>query len=372
MDHVEIRGPLSPADAAAAWVALFPSPGWYQVARLEDVVTKAGAAAGGEGDFDEWFLRRLFEVSVGRHRAAQIAIWNVLDRYLADRGVTAPSEADHWELGRLMFDLSQASTARMVGLTVPPGVSDRLTALGWSPVEILDFPALAYRMGGIYALLERTGPATPWQQVVNAAMSRPLSTAEQLAVGQARARAGTWLRPIFDDGGRVWTAERELAPLRARTAAAIAERTSARTAGRELANANRAVGIFRDGERVMRTEIAEHVGNGHWQDAAKDWPVEQLLYRPTSTTPCKVCLRLFKLPTGMPRLYTRAEVEAADALGLNTGPSKDWHVRIGAIHPHCVCGPWARWSETLRATFERRAADFAALMERLKVFKEAA
>lgn len=371
MDRVEVRGQLSTADAAAAWAALFPSPGVYQVERLDEVVAKAGSMAGGEGDFEAWFLQRLLEVSVGQQRSAQLAIWEVLDRYLARHGVTAPSEADQWELGRLMFDLSQASTANMVGLRVPRTVTDRLVALGWTPNEILDFPALAYRMGQIYDALE-SGRRLSWAQVLDAAQSRPLSSIERAAVEHARARAGVWLRPIFDEGGRVWSAEREIAPLRARTARAIADRTSARTAGRELANSNRAVGIFRDGERVMRTEIAEHMGQGHWQEAAKGWAPDQLLYRPTSTTPCKVCLRLFKQPDGMPRLYTRAEVEAGEALGVNTGPAKDWHIRIGPIHPHCVCGPWSRWTDALRATFERRAADFASLMKRLRVFKEAA
>lgn len=370
MDRVEVRGQLSTAEAAAAWAALFPSPGLYEV-RTYPWFAKA-ASAGAEGDsFDEWFLQQLFEVTRERLRTAQEAIWTVMDRYLESRGVQAPSALDHWDLQRRMFDLSQASTARMVGIRVPAAVTERLAAMGWQPAEILDFPALAYRMGLVYRELEAMKPVA-WETLVEHVGARPLGSIERAAIEHTRNRAGVFLKPIFDETGAVWTAERELAPLRQVVAAAEEARQGPRAAARELGKSQRAQGVFRDAERVTRTEMAEASNRGNWEVVAKRWASDQLLYRPTSSRPCKVCLRLFKEPDGMPRLYTRAEVEAGDALGINTGPSKDWHIRIGPIHPHCVCGPWARWLEALRPVVARRAPEFARMIAELKVFREAA
>ncbi|MEO8135285.1 MAG: hypothetical protein ABI831_15035, partial [Betaproteobacteria bacterium] len=149
MDRVEIRGPLSTAQAAAAWADLFPSPGVYEIHECPTLAKAATGGAAGEG-FDEWFLQRLFDVTSDRLRTAQEAMWEVMDRYLRDRGVAAPSALDQWELHQRLFDLSQASTARMVGLRIPAAVTNRLTAMGWQPAEVLDFPAVAYRVGRIY------------------------------------------------------------------------------------------------------------------------------------------------------------------------------------------------------------------------------
>ncbi|MEO8754300.1 MAG: hypothetical protein ABI624_16645, partial [Casimicrobiaceae bacterium] len=168
--------------------------------------------------------------------------------------------------------------------------------------------------------------------------------------------------------GAVWSAEREIAPLRRIVAAAHEARQAARAAARELGKSQRAQGVFRDAERVARTEMAENSNRGNWNETSKRWPPGQLLYRPTTSTPCRVCLHLFKMPDGMPRLYTREAVEAADALGINTGPVKDWHLRIGPIHPQCCCGPWTAWQEAMRSIFERRAPAIAKMLRNLNVF----
>ncbi|MDX2165725.1 MAG: hypothetical protein SF182_01620 [Deltaproteobacteria bacterium] len=365
MDRVEIRGQLSTAEAAAAWVALFPSPGVYDVTAAEHL--HKAASAGSEESFDEWFLRRLFEVTRERLRTAQDAMWQVMDDFLRANRVVAPSAVDQWELHQRLFDLSQASTARIVGLRVPAPVTERLLAMGWRPAEVLDFPAIAYRIGRIYEQLEQHAPTT-WPKLLELAGSKPLGLIEQAAIDHARARAGIYLKPIFDETGAVWSAQRELAPLRRLTAAAIEQRAGRRAVAHELGKVERAQGVFRNAERVARTEMAEASNRGNWNATSGGWDAEQLLYRPTSSTPCKVCLRLFKLPDGMPRLYTRAEVEAGDALGVNSGPSKDWHVRIGPIHPNCVCPSWQRWHEAMRPLLARRAPAFAKMIADLKVF----
>lgn len=368
MDRVEIRGQLSPHEAAAAWTALFRSPGLYEV-HSADHFYKAGSV-GPEESFDEWFLQRLFDVTSERLRTAQDAIWQVMDDFLRSHRVAAPSELDQWELHQRLFDLSQASTARIVGLRIPAAVTQRLTAMGWQPAEVLDFPAIAYRMGRIYEQLEQHAPTT-WPKLLELAGSKPLGSIERAAIEHARNHAGVFLKPIFDETGAVWSAQREIGPLRRLTAAAIEQRQGRRAAAHELGKVERAQGVFRDAKRVARTEMAEASNRGNWDVSSKRWGSDQKLYRPTSSTPCRVCLRLFKLPSGMPRLYTRAEVEAGDALGINTGPSRDWHVRIGPIHPNCVCPSWQTWHEALVPLLERRAPAFARMIADLKVFPAA-
>jgi hypothetical protein len=357
------------ASAAAAWASAFPEPGVYRVERLEHFAKAAGVGGQPTDDFEEWFLRRLFEVSRENFVDSQQAIWGVLDDLLRARGVEIPSQLDQWELGRTLFDLTHASTAHMVGLRVPADVTHRLTELGWKAPEVLDFPALAYRMGLIYHELQASAPTT-WPRLLELTEARPLSAVEQLAVDAARSRAGVWLRPIFDDTGHVWTAERELEPLRELTSRAIAERRGYRAAARELGKTNRAQGIFRDTERVMRTEIATANGQANWADQSKRWETETKIYRPTTATPCRDCLRLYKLPDGMPRLYTRAEVEAESAKGPNTGPRDTWGPRIGPTHVNCCCPPWQTWQEALRPILARRAARFAEMIKTLRVFDE--
>jgi len=362
-DRIHITGrPPTAAHALRAWQEIFPAPGTY-------VIAKADAAGPELGEFETWFLRRLYDVTRERFVTSQYAIWEVLDELLRRRGVHAPSRLDWWELNRTLFDLNTASTARMVGLRIPPDVRERLAAIGFSPKEALDFPGLAYRMGAIYQRLEERDPVE-WRELVDLAQSHPLSPAEEAAVEWARTRAGLNLQPIFDDTGRVWTAERELVPLRGITARAVERRVGAREAARELSQSQRARDIFRDGDRVMRTEIADARGQGAWR--ARAYPDDARIFRITSRDACKACLRLYLMPDGMPRLYTVTEVAAFDAQGYNRGPQATWVPKIGATHPNCACSPWQRWLAAMESIYRRSAPAMAEMLERLKVFKEAA
>lgn len=366
-DRIHIHALPAPGDPEASLMLreIFRQPGVYFV----EPMLKATIAAEAAETFEAWFLRRLEEAARLRAGVLNETIWTLLEQLLRKRGVRAPSELDFWELRQTLFDLSNASTAHMVGFRLPPALATRLEGLGFPPAEALDFPALAYRMGRVYDRLQADGPVQ-WSDLVREARSFPLSPAEQAAVDVARSRAGVWMRPIFDEAGNVWTAERELAPLREIVGDALEFRRGARKAIRDLGASQRAMGVHRDASRVIRTELANAAGEGNWK--VRNWSPEQRIYRLTTPNACRDCLRIYKEPNGMPRIYTAAEVEAESAKGPNTGKRETWGPRIGSTHVNCCCPPWIAYHEAMRGLLERRAPEFAQLMERLKVYPEAA
>ncbi|GEM_PF-5408334 len=349
-----------------AWREIFPQPGEYFVEPL------AKAVSGHENHgFDEWFLQRLYEVSLERSLGMQEAIWTVLDELLMERGVRTPSDLEWLELQNLLFDLQGASTARMAGLKVPKALLERLGGFGWTPFEQLDFPALAYRMGRIYERLEKTEPM-PWEELIKLAQDIPLGSAERVAVDHLRRHAGNYLRPVYTKTGEAWVAEREQYPLRELLSAGAERRKTVRRLARELGNSQRARGIARDAERVVRTEMAEARSRGAWENDRKRWKDEALIFRQTSSTPCKVCLRMFKNPDGTPKLYRPEDVEKWSELGPNTGPKENWVPKIGPIHPNCVCPPWEKYLAVMKETHEKHAPYYANLMQAMGIQQQAA
>ncbi len=362
--QLTIQRRLKDAELLAIARAAFPAPGGYIIAKAAEAETEGA-------EFGEWFLRELDRVAHENFLSAQQAIWEVLDQLLVKRGVRAPSELGLWELNRTLFALGAASTARMVGLNVAPEVAKQLTAIGFTPQAVLDFPALAYRMGAIYNRLAQRDPVQ-WPELLELAKSFPLSSAERAAIEYARTRAGLWLTPVYDSVGRVWTAEREIAPLQDRIVEALRTRKGVAEVARELGASQRAQGILRDARRVVRVELAQARCEGSWAADSKKWGQTELLFRQTSSRACRGCLRLLKNRDGTPRLWPRKEVEAQDALGPNRGHWREWHLRIGIIHPNCLCAPWARHVKGMESIFAQRAPEYAALMLQLGVLEEAA
>jgi len=331
--RVTFTGAPTPDQAQALFAEIFEAPGTYVV----EPMLKATAAAEDQEPFPEWFLARLEEITRERAASAREAIWSALEQLLQVHGVTTPSELDFADLHQALFDLSHASTARMVGIDVRPDVSARLVRMGFRPPEVLDFPGWAYRMGRIYDRLNASNPV-PFSDIAAAAREYPLARQEIEAINHVRQRGAMYLRPIFDQTGQVWAVERDQEVVRDITERAIANRTNPIEAARELARSNRAKGLFRDTERVLRTEIAEARSTGSWLAMAGSQPPTAKLYRRPSPRACSECRRLFLDDNGKHRLYERSEIEAQDALGPNT--SKPYHLRIGVIHPNCVCSPW--------------------------------
>ena len=352
--RVDMQGTPTLDQARAVCAEMFPD---FTV----DVMAKA---AGGGEQFEEWFMRALQAHSHEHFISAQYSIWQTLDDLLRARGVVAPSQLESWRLNQALFDLRVATTARMVGFEVSPAMIQRLLKLGFAPPSLVDFPALAYRMGLLYTRLAASEPVE-WPELMRLARSVPLTAPERAAVDYARGRAGIWLQPCVDATGHVWTAERELVPLRRLLGDSMEQR---RTAARELGESQRAMGVMRDTDRVIRTELANARSHGSWDVESKRWATDALLFRQTSRMACKDCLRLYKLPDGNPRLYLRAVLETLDAQGPNRGPQESWVAKIGATHPHCACSPWSRWLPELAPVFARRAPEYAEQMRTLKVF----
>ena len=350
-----VQGAPTPTQALKLHREIFPEPGEY--------VLKA-AEPEAEEEFEEWFLKTLHDVTLGNAMSLRDAMWDVLERLFAERGYQAPSQMDFWELHGLLNDLSHASTARMVGLRIPPDLLHRLGTYGFTAPEALDFPALAYRMGLAYKTLKTTRPVA-FDELRRVVSEIPLTPAERSAVEIARLHAGVYMRPIFDEVGNVWTADRELPVVREAISRAIETRQGRAETAREIGRTQRAQGIIRNSRRLARTEIANATNAGQWaENERQGLTPDDLMFRQTSAMACKDCLRLFKNPDGTPKLYTRAEIAASDQLGPNRGPREEWTVKIGAIHPNCVCAPWMKYNAAMAPLFARRAPEFAAEMRR--------
>jgi hypothetical protein len=259
----------------------------------------------------------------------------------------------------------------MVGIHIPAELSARLHAIGFTPLQTLAFPSLAYRMGKIAETLA-AGPVVAWEDVLRQARSFPLSSAERAAVNAAEQRAGLWLRPIFDQSGKVWTAEREIAPLRKILTAGMDQRRSVREMARELGASQRAQGVLRDADRVVATEVSNARSLGAWENDSKRWAADALLFRQPAGNACRGCLRLFLRPDGFPHLYTRQEFEAGEALGVNRGNWREWHLRVQSEHPNCRCGPVRQYHPAMQSILAPRAAQLAADVRELRVFEEQA
>lgn len=346
MFHRVVLGPYvgtSRSGAADVLRRLFPGGGEYLV---KAVSTEAPT-------FETWFLDELYQRAQDEQRSLQELAWDALDGLLTMHGVQAPSELEAEHLYQALFDLAYGATSTIVGMRVPDPLRERLDAMGVAERDQLDFPGIAYRIGKIYETV-KTEPPGPgqWERVQAAAQSVVLLPSEEIAVEQSRRRAGQYLRPLFDQGGQVWVSDREATQVRELTSRALASREGPRKAARELAATNRAEGVFRDADRVMRTEIATERSRGQWE--AQGWDADTRVFRQVQATPCKPCVRLYTEPNGMPKLYRAGDV-AAWSETVNTGPQAGWTAKIGATHPNCVCAPWAEWFDEVAFVYEGHA-----------------
>lgn len=367
--RVDIASGLTTADKLAAFDALFPVAGAYAVGVLNAPLAKATVGGEDTDEFENWWLQLIEDRARQEFVSARDAMWGTLETLLHERGVKAPSALAHQQLQQTLFDVSTAATARLVGVTVPAAVVERLGKIGFTSAETIDFPAIAYRAQLISARLATQAPVA-WPELVRLATQAPLSSAERATIEYARNRAGLWLQPVFDESGRVWSAQREIEPLRRILADGTARRKSTQEMVRQLEASQRGQGVTRDARRVCRSEIAEARGQAAWQQVRKGTTDDDRFFRQTSAHPCRGCLRLLKNPAGTPRLFTRAELDAGEAMGLNRGSWQHWHLRAGGLHPNCVCGPVEQFHSAMVSIFSRRAPEFAAMIRNLKVFEE--
>lgn len=332
--------------------AAFPVDGRYQVVPVAEF---SKATIGGEGtEFEEWFLQRLFDEARTRYTSSRELMMRVIGRFISDHHGDLSDQETFRAFEDLLFDLRRAN-GLSIGMTVPVSVQKRLQELGFTNREIFDWPALAYRFGLVY---RSVGPAKQfsWDRALALANAVELTETEQTAMVFARQQAALHLSPVvLREPQRVYeeAAAEEQRLIRIMTRQAIRDRGGAMELARDLYKRMEGEGIYRDWERVARTEIAEARSRGSWAVESRNWSSHARLYRETTTRACNACLRLLRNKDGTPKVYTRQEIEEADELGPNRGPQVLWHVRIGQIHPNCHPAGTQVSGLNVKATSER-------------------
>lgn len=391
-------------DAARVVPSLFPEAGVYIVqapggakreftfshrpsladdplAIFREVFTKGGTyfikaklPADEHRTFDRWYFETLLSEAqktfVGLRGAMLNTVTDLIRRHggdLTDPGVVMLLE-------RALADCRLA-VRWSLAFPLPPDAERRIRALGFSDVDVLDWPGLAYRLGKMEEQLA-TAPYS-WDKILEIARSAPALPGDAEAIAYAQLRAGQYLTPVAlrDPQASVTAAlEYERTMLRSMTADAVRREMNAREFARKLYNELTPQGIIRDFDRVARTELQEARLQGAWEaeHRAKGWGPDTRVYRSLSSRPCNGCLTLYKRPDGHPRTYTTAEVEAGDAQGVNTGPWEGWHVRKGPTHPNCLDSPWLTFRSELGPLFSREAGKWQEVFRRRGLVTEGA
>ena len=356
------HGPEFADDPRSIFVATFPAAGSYSVARQPG---GAMLKAAGREQFTEWWLERLLSEARTSFTSVRALVLKTIERFIQESGGHL-TDVDSWlTFESLLFDLRQGVRWSAAN-PLPAEVVTRLKALGFQDTDVVDFAGMAYRMGVIERQL-RGAPAFVWADVLQAIQRAPISHIDEAAMTIARATAGQHLTPIALASGIDWhtaaaTQEREL--LRTMTAEAIATQRHPLAHARDLYKRMREEGIYRDWERVARTEMqgARLRGAFEAERTRADWRDDTQVYRAVAAVPCNACLRLYKNPDGTPRLYTVAELVQFEALGPNRGPQAQWHPTISGTHPNCLCFPWAKYVTALDGVFRRQASHWAPIL----------
>lgn len=349
----------------------------FIVQDLHDPVCKAVRTPTGQAmseEFDEWFLNQLAGRARQHFVSAQRHIWRVVEDYLRQHGGTFANltPAQLSELETTMFEVGLAHTSRMVGIPVDPAVERRLRRWGWTQQEVLDFPGLAYRFALIRHLIQARRLRT-FDELVRAAMAHPVSAAERQAINIARSESLNLLMPVYDQAGRLIRGaalrrEREL--LRNMIRQGIERRIHPLALARDMFKEERAGGIYRDFERIARTEIANAYSVGSWRAdrASGKFTLQDRVYRITRPNACKICLALYTNPDGTPRLYRVRDLENGTAPEIDIGVRKErlYRAVIGATHPNEMCSDWQKyWGEVTNTLFEQHAGPYRAGREQM-------
>lgn len=319
--------------------------------------------------FDEWFLNQLARRATRRFINAQTHIWRVVEDYLTQHGGTfanlTPGQLQTLE--HTMFDLGLAHTSHMVGIHVDEAVARRLRRWGWTAQEVVDFPGLAYRFALIRDLIS-SGRVRTFEEIIRAAMAHPVSEAERQAINIARAESLNLLMPVYDRAGRLIRGralQREKDLLRGLVVRGIEQRIHPLALARDMINSEGAGGIFRDFERIARTEIASAYSNGAFRDdrASGKFADADRVYRITRPNACKICLSLYTNPDGTPRLYRVRDLERGTTPEIDIGVRvpRLYRAVIGATHPNEMCSDWQKyWGEISDELFRLNAAPYRA------------
>lgn len=345
-------------------------------AGLDKAVRTPGGRELDVEDFEQWFLRELQGRARRRFVTAREHIWNVIEGYLRQNGgVFSRLSSDQLlELERTLFELGHAHTASMLGIAVQPELRRRLLRWGWTSTEVLDLPGLAYRFALIYDAIENAR-ITNFDQLVALAQAHPLTEAERNAIQAARASGLQLLRPVFDASGRLMLGrilQREREALTRQVVGAIEHRQHPFALGRDMFRQAQAEGIFRDFERIARTEIANDFSRGSFQADRESGKFQNndLVYRVTRPQACKICLALYTNPDGTPRLYRVRDLENGNTPRIDIGVRVEriYQARIEQAHPNCLCAPWMKYyGEPSDRLFERAAPQYRAARQEVRL-----
>ena len=184
----------------------------------------------------------------------------------------------------------------MVGIPVSPDVKRRLVTWGWSPEDIRDFPGWAYRIALIKSLIE-SGRIQRFSEILKVAQSHPVSEAERLAIEFARTVGLKNLKPVYTTAGILVDGEaleKEKERLRPLLIEAIIKRHNPLQLAREMFLEDKKVGIYRDFERVARTEMANcfHHGSFTANRITGKLADNDLVFRIPRPQACKLCISL--------------------------------------------------------------------------------
>lgn len=217
--------------------------------------------------------------------------------------------------------------------------------------EWTQWPAGAAMYGVLWQRAGGLAPATSYNALVKlAAGAPPLGPLERQALAMARRSAATYVSRIADTAGHAVEETVLLAEKRAiasRIAESIATRTSFSRTVSNLFWDVKNLGVNRDWERVVRTEMQQSFHEGNLAAIREQDPRgDPLVYKLVRDGACRDCLRIWTEPDGAPRLYALTEVERGGP--NNAGRKRDqWVATIGPTHPNCSDAPLAVYTTGL-------------------------
>ena len=352
-------------DPLTLWTTLFPHDGHYVIKATG--VPPSDEPATAPKRLPRWWLETLLEEAKKGGRNLRDLFLNRIEKFVAKFGGKFTTAEAVVELEDLLTDFRLA-VKWALGHPLTPAVERRLQKLEFSWEDILNFPGLAYRLGMIEGALVKQ-PNLTWEEVLRLARAVPLNPADEVAVAHATLRAGDALTPVLlRDPERMASdaLERERSMLRMMTTEAVQREMGAREFARRLYNTLSPEGVVRDFDRVARTELHEARVRGAFaaDQKVRKWTPDTQVFRTVAAVPCNACLMLYKTADGMPRLYTVAELEEQDAQGYNRGPIGEWHARVGATHPNCLCSPWVKWWPEMKGIYEADRPKWLAAFKR--------
>lgn len=326
-------------------------------------------------DLEQWFFCELTRLAGPRFVNGEEHVWKVVTTYLREHGGAWGNLTDNEFLQIKSAILKLAiQTSHMVGVSVPPDVERKLTGWGWSPRDVRDFPGWAYRVALIKALIE-SGQIQRFSELVKAAQSHPLSEAERQAIEAACTLGLKNLKPVYDAAGTLIEGEaleKEKEQLRDLLIEALIQRTSPLKLAREMFRVDKIAGIYRDFERVARTEMANcfHYGSFRADQISGKFGDNDIVYRTSRPQACKLCIMLYTGSHGTPKLYRVQELlqETTPPIRVSGRGDKLYRAVIGVSHPDCLCSPWSKYyGEVSDRLFQQFAPQYLETRKRYRL-----